>query len=326
MARRRLTPFARLLITLAILAAIFFGVRYLLDQENGGQGATISDTISKVADDVLPAQKTETNRFNYTPPAPQNGKLLGVVELGASGFNSFIIRADEEGQWKLEKSEYGSSLVHENMTTEQDVREGLKRYIGQMIDYGVGSRNIHFVVSSGAARSEVAEKISIALKTIGYFVNTVTPEEEGSYALKAVLPEAYQDKAFVVDMGSGNTKVSWMRNEKLQALETYGSKYYQGEVTDESVYEAVKEVAKKIPADRTDVCFIIGGVPFELAKDIRDGKERYTVLNLPEQYEAESEKQRAGLNIYRAIQQTTGTETYVFDWDANFTIGFLLSL
>lgn len=34
----------------------------------------------------------------------------------------------------------------------------------------------------------------------------------------------------------------------------------------------------------------------------------------------------AGLNIYKAIADATGTDTFVFDWDANFTIGFLLGL
>jgi len=32
--------------------------------------------------------------FSYLPAAPVNGKLKGVVELGASGFNSFIVRTD----------------------------------------------------------------------------------------------------------------------------------------------------------------------------------------------------------------------------------------
>ncbi len=37
-------------------------------------------------------------------------------------------------------------------------------------------------------------------------------------------------------------------------------------------------------------------------------------------------KWAAGLNIYKAIAEATNTDTFVFDWDANFTIGFLLSL
>jgi hypothetical protein len=59
---------------------------------------------------------------------------------------------------------------------------------------------------------------------------------------------------------------------------------------------------------------------------VRNGKERYTVLKAPADYKAEGEKQKAGLNIYKAIADATGCQTFVFDWDANFTIGFLLTL
>ena len=41
--------------------------------------------------------------FSYRPTAPVGGKLKGVVELGASGFNLFIVRVDNQRNWKLEK-------------------------------------------------------------------------------------------------------------------------------------------------------------------------------------------------------------------------------
>jgi len=71
---------------------------------------------------------------------------------------------------------------------------------------------------------------------------------------------------------------------------------------------------------------MIGGVPFKLAKEVRNGKERYTVLKAPEDYKVEGAKMEAGINIYKAIEDATGCDLYVFDWDANFTIGFLLDL
>ena len=75
--------------------------------------------------------------FTYRPAAPVNGKLKGVVELGASDFNMFIIRIDTRRNWKLEKSEFGNSLVMENMTTDEDIRNGLKTHISKMLDFGV---------------------------------------------------------------------------------------------------------------------------------------------------------------------------------------------
>jgi hypothetical protein len=270
---------------------------------------------------------SESTPFSYTSPAPVDGKLKGVVELGASGFNSFVIKVDGQKRWSLEKAEFGNSLVTENMATDEDVRIGLKKYIGSMLDYGVSGKEIHFVVSSGAAKADVTKKITKALKSLNYVVNQVTPEQEGQLALKSVLPTAYQDKAFVVDIGSGNTKISWFENGKVSALESYGAKYFQEGTDDTKVYQEVSAKAKQIPADLRKTCFIIGGVPFEMAKEVRKGKERYTVLSAPLAYsKLTNAKSKAGVNIYKAITDATGCKQFVFDWDANFTIGFLLGL
>ncbi|GAB3574389.1 hypothetical protein GCM10027578_36960 [Spirosoma luteolum] len=350
---QRLTTAGRLLITALVLAAIFFGFRYFggnaalrklaptkADQsstmpradepaadnnnestasDNGSGTGTGSSGTSDAATDSQPKQA-----FTYTPPAPNGGKLKGVVELGASGFNSFIIRVDDQKNWKLEKAEFGNSLVLENMASDQDIRAGLKSYIGKMLDFGVGGRDIHFVVSSGAVKAEGTQKIIKALKALNYFVNTVTPEQEGTLGLRSVLPADYASNSFVVDIGSGNTKISWKEGGSTKAIETYGAKYYANGTSDATVTTEVTAKAKQVPADHRKTCFIIGGVPFELAKAVRQGKERYTVLDAPTAYKLDAAKSKAGLTIYKAIADATGCNQFVFDWDANFTIGFLL--
>ena len=350
---QRLTTAGRLLITAFVLAAIFFAFRYFGgnealrklapkdrantesptmpradDQSTSSDESIASDNngSSASSSDDGSAGNTSRGSFNFTPPAPQNGKLKGVVELGASGFNSFIVRVDDQKRWDLEKAEFGNSLVMENMATDNDIRVGLKSYIGKMLDFGVNGRDIHFVVSSGALKAEGTQKIIRALKSLNYVVNTVTPEQEGSLGLRAVLPEQFYDSAFVVDIGSGNTKISWKENGQTKAIETYGSKYFENGTSDEAVYEAVKAKTKQIPSDHRKTGFIIGGVPFELAKAVRKDKERYTVLNAPSVYKLESAKSKAGLNIYKAVADATGTDQFIFDWDANFTIGYLLTL
>jgi Ethanolamine utilization protein EutJ (predicted chaperonin) len=338
---KRLTVAGRLIITAIILGAIFLAYKYLggekamnqmaEDQaQNPQTEATSSDASSaptETPSENSEATTNEVSAFNYTPPAPVDGKLRGVVELGASGFNSFIIKVDKEKRWSLEKSEFGNSLVTENMATDEDVRIGLKKYIGSMLDYGVGSKDIHFVVSSGAAKADVTVKITRVLKSLGYVVNQVTAEQEGQLALKSVLPADYAGKAFVVDIGSGNTKISWIEDGKVSALESYGAKYFQEGTDDTKVYQEVSAKAKQIPADHRKTCFIIGGVPFEMAKEVRKGKERYTTLSPPLAYtKLTNAKSKAGVNIYKAVTDATGCQQFVFDWDANFTIGFLLGL
>lgn len=340
---KRLTVAGRLIITAIILGAILLGYKYLGGEKALNQmaedRAQSPQTEASNTDPDMPSAETETptdnseatstevSTFSYTPPAPVDGKLRGVVELGASGFNSFIIKVDKEKRWSLEKSEFGNSLVTENMATDEDVRIGLKKYIGGMLDYGVGSKDIHFVVSSGAAKADVTLKITRVLKSLGYVVNQVTAEQEGQLALKSVLPADYASKAFVVDIGSGNTKISWMENGKVSAIESYGAKYFQDGTDDSKVYQEVSAKAKQIPEDLRKTCFIIGGVPFEMAKEVRKGKERYTTLSAPLAYSKLSNaKSKAGVNIYKAVTDATGCQQFVFDWDANFTIGFLLGL
>ncbi|WP_052732310.1 DUF6799 domain-containing protein [Hymenobacter terrenus] len=265
--------------------------------------------------------------FSYQPTAPVNGKLRGVVELGASGFNMFIIRIDEKRNWKLEKSEFGNSLVIENMATEADIRNGLKAYIGKMLDFGVGGRDIHFVVSSGAVAAEGTKKIVKGLESFKYVVTTVTPELEGALGLRAALPASFSDNSFLVDMGSGNTKVAWMDKGQTHVVSTFGSKYFEQNTDPRSVATDVKAKAEQVPAKLRGTCFIIGGVPYELAKAVRQGQEPYTVLSAADAYpQLTGAKVKAGLTIYQAIAAATGCQQFVFGYDTNFTIGYLLSL
>lgn len=340
MAKFRLTAFSRLLIVAAIAVGAFFLIRQYVPalQGLGGDGdntEVVSDNVSDSADAQPEKEETAkpvTNNtgaaksFSYTPPQPQNGTLKGVVELGASGFNSFIVDIDSRKNWKLEKADWGNSFVYDNMASARDIRDGLKAFIGDMVDYGVSGKNIHFVVSSGAQKVESTLKIIKELKGMGYFVNTVTPEQEGRYALQASLPKQFYNNSFMVDIGSGNTKISYIQTAQVKALETYGAKYYKDNADPKEVYREVREMAGNLPAGKTKTCFILGGVPFKLAKEVRQGEERYTVLKEPSAYEAEGAKMEAGLNIYKALRDGTNCDTFVFDWEGNFTIGFLLSL
>lgn len=264
--------------------------------------------------------------FAYAPPAPVGGKLRGVVELGASGFNSFIARVDAQHRWKLEKVEYGNSLVLEHLATDDDVRRGLKAYIGRMLDFGVDGHDIHFIVSSGAAQAEGTAHIIQTLKQLGYVVNVVTPEQEGALGLRAALPAVYADKAFLVDMGSANTKIGWLDHGVAEVLSTHGSKFYQQGVNEAAVVADVKAKAAQVPATHRQTCFVLGGVPFELAKPLRQDQEPYTVLKAPAEYSAlEGAKLKSGQTIYQALADATGCQQFVFVWDGNFTLGYLLT-
>ena len=286
--------------------------------------------INQLAPDTakpVPAEAKSTEReFNYVPEKPVNGTLKGVVEVGATGFNSFVINMDDQKRWEIVSKDFGESLTYEGLATTEDIRSGLRKYLSKMFDKGVSKNNMHFVISSGAQKEPKTKTISDELKKTGYVVNNVTPQQEAIFAFRATVPPPFADNSFMVDIGSGNTKVSWEENGRLTPLELSGAKYFEKGITDETVYNDIKSKVIRIPENKRNVGFIIGGVPFMMAKQHRKGEERYTVLKAYEEYKPTDKRMASGLNIYKGIVETTKTDTFVFDWDANFTIGFLLSL
>ena len=259
--------------------------------------------------------------------APINGTYKGVIEVGASGFNAFVVNMDKDKNWELVAKEFGASLAYEGFATTDDVYSQMKKYISIITDKGVAGRNIHFVISSGALKNPKINLIADAIKQKGFVVNKVDADQEGKYALKASLPKAYRSTGYSVDMGSGNTKINWYEGDKMKTIELPGAKYYQDGKTDPDVYAQVKAAAVKIPEANRKYCFIIGGVPYSLAKQVRANNERFTQLSNPDEYSAGDDvKIKSGLNIYRAIVDATQTDSFIFDWDANFTIGFLMTL
>ncbi|MEO6721109.1 MAG: hypothetical protein ABIN67_12090 [Ferruginibacter sp.] len=323
-----------------IIALPLIGLGYLATEK--GWFKTQTDSYQDVADTTTTSNDTKTSdtkksadekkstgelrTFNFQPEKPVNGEIKGIVEVGATGFNSFVINMDKEKRWEIISKDFGKSLVYEGLATAEDIRSGLRKYIADMFDKGVKSKNIHFIISSGAQKEPKTATISSELKKMGFIVNLVTAEQEGKLGLRSALPPSYNESAFVVDMGSGNTKIAWMNGSSISALEAPGAKYFEKDAKDEDVYNDVKAKALQVPAAKREVCFIIGGVPFELANQHRQGNERYTVLKAPADYKGDKPKTKSGLNIYKAIVDATGCDTFVFDWDANFSIGFLLSL
>lgn len=335
----KLKPGGKLAIFLVLAVLAYFLIKKYFPQ-NKTENPTISNTTNasentnskqdnKKPEDAKQENssvKTERREFNYTPEKPVNGTNRGVVEVGAAGFNSFVINMDKERRWEIVSKDFGESLAYEGLATTDDIRAGLKKYLAGMFDKGVNKKDMHFVISSGAQKEPKTVIIANELKKMGYVVNLVTPAQEAKFGLKATIPPAYQDNSFLVDIGSGNTKVSWQEGGALKSLEVPGAKYYEKGKSDEAVYNEVKEQLSKVPQSKRNVCFIIGGVPFTLAKQHRNGGERFTVLNAPDKYKPVDKKMASGLNIYKAITDATQTDTFVFDWDANFTIGFLVSL
>ena len=177
----------------------------VIPQKVGGPGTYPTTGVATISADGV----EKSNDANIQVEEPVNGKTYGIIEVGASGFNSFIVEADVRDNYKVISKEFGESLAYEGFITSQDVQSGLKKYLTKMFNEKVPGKNIHFIVSSGANKNEKTKLVMKAIQDMGYVVFNVTAEQEGKYALKALIPRDYKTNSFAVDMGSGNTKISW---------------------------------------------------------------------------------------------------------------------
>lgn len=322
-----------ILLVLAMVASTSLyscGGRAQSDSQTDTANATAT-TPTLEADRPIPP--TVTKRFAYTAPEVKEGRLSAVVEMGATGFNSFIIQRDGKA-WSLVKASYGTSGVIEGATDDKAISEKLRAYINELIEAGVPGKYIYFVVSSGAAKEPIVEQITRLLKNMKYVVNIVTPEQEAVYGYKSTVPAEYEDKAFFVDMGSGNTKVAYKKEGKIVTFETYGTKYAKKGVSDAIVLEEVKALLSKVPEHLRQHCFLIGGIPYDLALFQHGGNVDARYITLSPNAEgyasyakanADNAKLAAGLNIYKAmLEGAMGCEYVIFDSKTNFTIGYLL--
>jgi hypothetical protein len=293
-------------------------------RNNSSNNRSSADTTTTTLTTTPKVEETPPQPFIYSSPTPVDGVLKGVVELGSTGFNSFVVNIDKQKNWELKKSDFGSSLVYENLATNSDVVKGLRNYIADMISYGVRGQYIYFVVSSSASRLPKVQEIIKELKGMKYVVHTVTAGEEAEWGFLTATPAESRDKCFMVDIGSGNTKIAWLSEGKVQTRETYGAKYSQNNVEHQTVKDEITKIANEVPENLRQYCFIIGGVPFKMAKENRVEKERFTVLHAPSTYVFDGEREQSGVNIYDALRTGSKCKSFVFDWDANFVIGYLL--
>src|SRR5919112_2342691 len=190
-----------ILFVLLAVVAIYFVRKHLAaaDTDNTGELFAKSEKVEpEKSEDVkedAPEPKAparhRVSSFEFTPEKPEKGKLKGVVELGAAGFNSFVINVDNQKRWEIVSKDFGESLAYEGLATTDDIRYGLKKYLTSMFDKGVSKNDMHFVISSGAQKEPKTTLITNELKTFGYVVNPVNAEKEGQLAFKATVPRSY---------------------------------------------------------------------------------------------------------------------------------------
>src|SRR5919107_1357297 len=143
----RLKPAGIFIVVLIIAVLAYFAIKPKVSEIRKDNSTELPNTSSGQSNQTSGNNNTtatttttgnsEDRTFNYTPEKPQNGTLRGVVEVGATGFNSFVINMDNQNRWEIVSKDFGESLAFEGLATTEDIRAGLKKYLAQMFEKGV---------------------------------------------------------------------------------------------------------------------------------------------------------------------------------------------
>lgn len=272
-------------------------------------------------------QQTEEPRiFDYQPPTPVDGQLYAAIELGALGLNYFITEIDTRDRWSLKASSFGRSNIIYGVNTTDEILNKIFEFRNEILEYGVQVNNIHIIASSSAVKASIVQDLKTQLSRRNLDISYINSNDEGQYALIATIPREFVNESFLVDIGSGNTKLSWVEGSDTLSIDIHGSKYFLGDVQDTTVFREVRDAILEIPEQNRNLCFMLGGMIYEFVKEeIDQSEKRYFVLKTPNEYPVDNEKLRAANVIYNALYLPP-TYSYIFDSQSNFSVGYLISL
>lgn len=264
--------------------------------------------------------------FDYQPRKPENGKLYAAIELGSLGLNYFVTEIDTQNRWSLKASSYARSNIIYGVNTTDEILNKILAFKEEISNQGVSNENIHILASSSAIKSNIIDELKTKLLDYNLSIRYITAEDEGYYALTATIPQEFVNESFLVDIGSGNTKLSWIEEDDTLSIDIHGSKYFLGDVHDTTVFREVRDAILEIPEKNRNLCFMLGGMIYEFEKDmVEQSNKRYFILKSPSDYPTNNEKLKAANIIYNALYLEP-TYSYIFDSQSTFSIGYLLDL
>lgn len=259
-------------------------------------------------------------------------KRKAVISIGAHSFDGFVVAIDNKKNWSNIAQYYQESLGLSN---------GINFALGKLeatiatiiSEQSVKPEDIHLVFSSGlVSNNDQISTIKKGLENQGYIVHEVSCEEEAKYGYKTNVLKQYESRSFFVDIGSGNTKISWENQNGI--IETYcatGSLYRSKGISDQEALSSFDGL--DVLSNRTKYCFLIGGGPYKLASmrghDDSDPSNKFFCLPDLDSYDETllgSGRTLVTYKFIKRIKEKTRCENIIFISHSNFAIGKLLEL
>jgi serine/threonine protein kinase len=162
----------------------------------------------------------------------KSGNNFGVIEIGSKGIKGAVIQeldtANEEGfKYKAREEKEGIAPRNVNASKPSAQDETVKGVSGIMKEiqdrFSIPCEQILIYGSSGLAKKAPnKEALTKEIeKATGREMKFISPEDEARFVFDGVVPEWRRNEVITIDIGSGNTKGSFLKDAQKKEYENY---------------------------------------------------------------------------------------------------------
>jgi serine/threonine protein kinase len=224
--RKMLVP--GLLGGVGLLITMVFVSGFLLKQwqKNTGVGADVT------AQNNQPFLLGSGGQCGSRELSRKSGNTFGAIEIGSKGIKGAVIQEldtlnDDGFKYKAREEKEGISPLNVNASKPSAQDDTVKAVSGMMKEmqerFSIPCEQIVIYGSSGLAK-KASHKEALTKeieKTTGREMKFISPEDEARFVFDGVVPDWRRTEVITVDVGSGNTKGSFLKDAGKKEYENY---------------------------------------------------------------------------------------------------------
>jgi serine/threonine protein kinase len=194
----------------------------------------------------------------------KSGNLFGAIEIGSKGIKGAVIQeldtVNEDGfKYKAREEKEGVSprnVNATNPTAQADTVKAVSEMMKEIQDrFSIPCEQIVIYGSSGLAKKATNKDAIVkeVEQTTGREMKFISADDEGRFVFDGVVPEWRRGEVITVDIGSGNTKGTFLKDAKKKEYENYavdvGTGDFSREIDKKRGSTKFTEAAEKMKKD-----------------------------------------------------------------------------
>ncbi len=199
---RRLTTFSKLLITFLILASIFFGGKWVLD--NTGIGQTIKDQTQQAQEG---ASSSTTNNSNNNSTSTNSGSTSSSNTSGSSNASAEV----DENTLRVQLVSWGGYApgLYFNEGAQANLRSRFYKEYGVKVDFKLENDLIN------AMNAWIADEYDVIVQTADAFPLYTAPDDINAYKPKAFIQVDWSRGGDAIIVKRGINSVNDLKGKKI---------------------------------------------------------------------------------------------------------------